>query len=140
MRQTNEKLSPEQLRAAEMILARRQTGETFADIASHFNISERQLYRWRELPAFKEYLRRRALDIASESLGLVMSTLTEKAIAGNNKSIELYLKSLGVWNERQYLDVTARQAQPEDRSTEALEASLDELRRQLEDIGGGSYE
>ncbi|WJH34276.1 phBC6A51 family helix-turn-helix protein [Paenibacillus sp. CC-CFT747] len=127
----NEKLlSPEQMRAAEMMLSKRQTGATLQEIADEFQISERQLRRWRdENPAFREFMKRRALEMAGDSLNEVMAVLTEKALQGNNKSIEIYLKSLGIWAEK--IDITARQVQPDDNSNEALERSIKELSKEL---------
>ncbi|KYC49172.1 MAG: hypothetical protein AMQ74_01468 [Candidatus Methanofastidiosum methylothiophilum] len=66
-----------------------------------------------------------------DSLPLVLDTLTKKAIAGNNKSIELYLKTLGLIREG--FDIMARSKAEDDdpRSNANIEAEIEELRRQL---------
>ena len=66
-----------------------------------------------------------------ESLPDVLATLTRKAIGGNNKSIEIYLKTLGLL--KQDIDITARPGMMLDkRSNEAIEYEIEELRRELQ--------
>jgi hypothetical protein len=119
------------LTAIEYLLAKRGSNLKYSEIAHAVSISVKTLERWRKLPEFQAELRRRSIEVMGEALPLVLETLTKKAIAGNNKSIELYLKAMGVLREG--FDITARaKAEDEDpRSNERIEAEIEELRREL---------
>jgi len=126
----DEPLTLQQLMAIEMLLIREIKKITYAEIAEACGVSERTLQRWRRLPEFQKEYRRRALEVLGDSLPQVLKVLEKKALQGSNKSIELYLKTLGMLKSE--MDVTARQAPPVDqRSNEAIEREIKELEREL---------
>jgi len=124
-------LTPQMLTAIEFLLVKRGSNLKYSEIAQAVSVSVKTLGRWRKLPEFQAELRRRSVEIMGESLPLVLEALTKKAIAGNNKSIELYLKAIGVLREG--FDITARaKADDEDpRSNASIEAEIEALRREL---------
>ncbi|MCG9969935.1 hypothetical protein L9W92_18225 [Pelotomaculum terephthalicicum JT] len=117
--------------AIEFLLVKRGSNVKYSKIAQAVGVSVRTLGRWRKLPEFQAEQRRRSIEIMGDSLPLVLDTLTKKAIAGNNKSIELYLKTLGLIREG--FDIMARSKAEDDdpRSNANIEAEIEELRRQL---------
>lgn len=99
-------LTTQQHLAIEPLLMKRGANMTYAQIAEEIGVSTKTLERWRRLPEFQVELRRRSIETMAEALPSVVSTLTRKAMEGNNKSIELYLKTLGLL--RQEFDITTR--------------------------------
>lgn len=124
-------LTPQMLTAIEYLLVKRGSNVKYSEIAQAVGVSVKTLERWRKMPEFQVEQRRRSIEIMGDSLPLVLDTLTKKAIAGNNKSIELYLKTLGLLREG--FDISARaKAEDEDpRSNANIESEIEELRRQL---------
>lgn len=124
-------LTPQMQTAIEYLLVKRGSNVKYSEIAQAVGVSVKTLERWRKMPEFQAEQRRRSIEIMGDSLPLVLDKLTKKAIAGNNKSIELYLKTLGLLSEG--FDITARaKAEDEDpRSNANIEAEIEELRRQL---------
>jgi methylphosphotriester-DNA--protein-cysteine methyltransferase len=114
--------------ATEELLVKKVTGKTLDEIASGMNMSERALFRLRQDPTFREYYRRRSMEIAEDSLHEILNSLVEKARNGHTKSQEIYLKSLGFWGEH---GQTLQLPPKDDRSTEAINAEIDELRKRL---------
>lgn len=126
-----EDLTLPQLMAIELLLAKDLKGLKFSEIAQACEVSERTLQRWRQLPAFQAEYRRRAVQLLGDSLPQVLQVLQKKAIQGSNKSIELYLKTLGLMKSE--IDVTARPGPPkDDRSNEAIDAEIRQLEQELE--------
>lgn len=125
-------LTPEQVMAAELYMARKSNGMSVEDVAAQIGVSRRTIYRWLQLPEFKRYCREKAVEVAEESLGRVLDVLTQKALeAKNAKFVELYLKVCGVLNgEMVKVDVNAV-TDDDPRSNEAIEAEIEEMKRQL---------
>lgn len=125
-------LTAQQIVAVEFLIAKRGSNMTYAEIAEVAGVSVKTLERWRKQPEFQDELRRRALEIMGEALPQVLDTLTKKAIEGNNKSIELFLKALGILSGEH--DLMARPVEIEDRSNDALEADIAKLEKELAEI------
>lgn len=89
-------LTAQQLVAIEFLIVKRGSNMTYGEIAEVAGVSVKTLERWRKFPDFQNELRRRALETMGEALPQVLKTLTGKALEGNNKSIELFLKALGI--------------------------------------------
>ena len=124
-------LTSQQLTAIEFLLAKRGSNIKYTEISEAVGVSVKTLERWRKLPEFQAEQRRRSIEIMGDSLPLVLDTLTRKAIGGNNKSIEIFLKSIGIL--RSELDITARAVSDDEdrRSNQAIEAEIDRLRQEL---------
>lgn len=124
-------LTSQQLTAIEYLLAKRGSNIKYTEISEAVGVSVKTLERWRKLPEFQAEQRRRSIEIMGDSLPLVLDTLTRKAIGGNNKSIEIFLKSIGIL--RSELDITARAVSDDEdrRSNQAIEAEIDRLRQEL---------
>lgn len=65
---------------------------TWAVVADNVGISERQLYRERQKPAIQQAVQRYAMTNVQDDLPAILATLRQKAIKGDNKSIELILQ------------------------------------------------
>ena len=125
-------LSPEQLIAAEILATPGRAGMTMEELADHVGTTARTLNRWRRTPDFAEYVKRRTMENVVEHLPEVMATLTEKAKSGSSiKAIEVWLRANGMMQP----EMIVRPAAPEiDRSNDAIEREIDDLRRQLEEL------
>jgi transposase-like protein len=130
----NEILTRSQIEAAEEILVMRQTGKSFRDIAKQVGIVERTLRKWRQLPAFKEYLRDRAIEVATESRAEILEKLTEMANKGNLKAIDIYFRVTGSYPAEKH---ELHAIQREDRSNEAIREDINELRKILREVEKG---
>lgn len=107
-------------------------GLTFAQIAEKCEISEKQLRRWRQSDVFAKELQRRTLLNMNEDLPQIANVLREKALGGNMKAIELYLKSLSILQERHIVvPVQNEDVEFNSRSSERIEAEIEELRKIL---------
>ncbi|MCW2279483.1 hypothetical protein EDD73_1516 [Heliophilum fasciatum] len=72
------------------------------------------------------------LQSVNEKLADVMNTTVQKAVDGSGKHTELLLKSLGILKEQH--NIVATQHFDEERSDEAIEREIDELKRQLAEL------
>lgn len=124
-------LTPQMQTAIEFLLVKRGSNVKYSEIAQTVGVSVKTLERWRKLPEFQAEQRRRSIEIMGDSLPLVLDTLTKKAISGNNKSIELYLKTLGLLREGFDINARAKAEDDDPRSNANIEAEIEELRRQL---------
>lgn len=124
-------LTPQMITAIEFLLVKRGSNVKYSEVAQAVGVSVKTLERWRKLPEFQAEQRRRSIEIMGDSLPLVLDTLTRKAIGGNNKAIELFLKSVSVL--RSDIEITARTVSDDEdrRSNEAIEAEIDRLRQEL---------
>ena len=124
-------LTTQQILAVDLLVLKQGSEMTYTEIAELVGVAVKTLERWRKIPEFQKEVRTRTIELMGESLPNVLATLTRKAIGGNNKSIELYLKTLGLL--KQEIDITARPgAMMDKRSNEAIEFEIDELRRELQ--------
>lgn len=121
-------LTSQQLMAIELLAAKRGSNMKYSEIAESVGISERTLGRWRQSPDFQAELRRRTLEVAGNALPDVLHVLTKKALSGHTKSIELYLKAVGVLGDKQ--DHTVR-PQEDSRSDEAIDRDIARMELEL---------
>lgn len=126
-------LSPEQEIAIEILASPGRAGMTLDDIAAHVGTSTRTINRWRRDARFAECVKQRTMQNVMDHLPDVLDSLTIKAKRGDSvKAQEVWLRTMGIMNP----EFIVRPAAPvEDRSNEALERSIEELRRQLEADG-----
>ena len=122
-------LTSEQILAIDLLVLKQGSEMSYSEIAEMVGVSVKTLERWRKIPEFQKEVRTRTIELMGESLPKVLNTLTKKAIEGNNKSIELYLKTLGLL--KQEIDFTSRTAPVDKRSNEAIQSEIEELRREL---------
>lgn len=122
-------LSPEMQIAGEILASPGRGGMTIEQIAEHVGTSARTVHRWRQDPAFMEYVKQRTMQNVMENLPDVLESLTEKAKRGDSvKAAEVWLKTMGVMKQ----EFTVRPAAPqEDRSDAAIEAEIERLRLEL---------
>ena len=124
-------LTSQQILTVDLLVLKQGSEMTYTEIGELVGVAVKTLERWRKIPEFQKEVRTRTIELMGESLPDVLTTLTRKAIGGNNKSIELYLKTLGLL--KQEIDITARPGSMLDkRSNEAIEFEIDELRRELQ--------
>ena len=124
-------LTSQQILAVDLLVLKQGSEMTYTEIAELVGVAVKTLERWRKIPEFQKEVRTRTIELMGESLPDVLATLTRKAIGGNNKCIEIYLKTLGLL--KQEIDITARPGAIVDkRSNEAIEFEIDELRRELQ--------
>jgi transposase-like protein len=122
-------LSPEQLRAVDLIVSKGATGARFSEIAETVGVSERTLLRWRQTPEFREEVRKRTLELNGEHLSKVLESLVKRAVAGNVRAIELYLKLEGLLKQN-----SSDQTQPVQKARptqEELDAEIAKLELEL---------
>jgi hypothetical protein len=123
-------LTLQQLYCIELLLVKDIKRVTMAEIAGAVGVSERTIQRWRHLPEFRTEYKRRAVEVLGDNLPLVLGTLEKKALSGNVKALELYLRVTGVL--RTELDITARPAPPvQERSDESIDREIEALEREL---------
>lgn len=126
--------SYEQLTAIELLSSPDKGGHTFQEIAEMCNVSERQLRRWRNQENFQREIQRRVLMSVNEQLADIMNATVKKAVSGSGKHAELVLKSLGLLKEQNIIVPKNPEPEIEDRSNEAIERDIEELRRQLAEL------
>ena len=124
-------LTTQQILAVDLLVLKQGSEMTYTEIGELVGVAVKTLERWRKIPEFQKEVRTRTIELMGESLPNVLATLTRKAIGGNNKSIELYLKALGLL--KQEIDLTAQPGlMLDNRSNEAIEFEIEELRRELQ--------
>lgn len=127
-----EELSPEMIKACNLYLARKQNGMSLEDIAKAVGITRRTLYAWRNKPAWRKYYKEQAVRMAEDHIGDVLEVVYKKACEGRNpRWSELYLRTVSVLNG-EAVKVEVNNNQP-DRSSEAIEREIQELKKMLED-------
>lgn len=120
-------LSAEQLVVAEYLATPGRGGKTMEQVAAEVGVSARTIQRWRMDPAFNRYVQQRTLAIVGERLPEVVSVVADRAILGSGKHAELFLKMSGLLKDHHVL----QPAPSEERDNAAIEASIEELRREL---------
>lgn len=124
-------LTEVQLKTIDLLISRKTSGLTIEEVANEASVSRRTITRWKQTPEFMAEMKRRSVELLSEAVPFVLEVLTHKALEGNTKSLELFLKTAGLL--RTEVDVTARQVIDE-RSNEYLESELNELKEQLKEF------
>lgn len=128
MGSTKNLLSPEQIRAVDLIVSKGATGTRFSEIAETVGVSERTLLRWRQTPEFREEVRKRTLELNGENLQKVLEALVKRAVAGNVKAIEVYLKVEGLLKPNNDQAPPVQNARPSD---EELDADIARMEKEL---------
>ncbi|WP_019722278.1 phBC6A51 family helix-turn-helix protein [Heyndrickxia coagulans] len=136
-----ERLTPQQLQAAELLVQNEFAGKekrTQEELAEEVGISRMQLYKWRtENTYFAEYVRRKA-DAKLNALSVMVDAKLVSLIDGsqwNNgipsiRAIELFYKRFGLLVDRK--EITAIDGQKPKRLTkEEVERGLNELSEML---------
>jgi hypothetical protein len=82
-----------QLYAIELLAT--PNGETLTSICALVGISNTQLRKWRRTPAFQKAVLELAYDMLKDGLPEVYRALQYKAMAGDTKAMDLYLKYAG---------------------------------------------
>jgi transposase-like protein len=119
----------EQLKAIEYLALPKRGGKMLKEIAEEIGISERQLRRWRRDERFLAEVRRRSMQLMSESLPDVNQILMEQIMkTGSAKHLELFYRTQGLLKDTQHLEVSQV---VDRRSNEAIQEEIEELRRML---------
>ncbi|MCW2279415.1 phBC6A51 family helix-turn-helix protein [Heliophilum fasciatum] len=119
----------EMRQAIELLSQPQRGGYTLGQIADICGVNDKTLRRWRAEENFQREVQRRVLQSVNEKLADVMNTTVQKAVDGSGKHTELVLKSLGILKEQH--NIVATQHFDEERSDEAIEREIDELKREL---------
>lgn len=135
------KLTPQQLAAAELLVANDFAGKekkTYQEIAEELEIDARTLYNWRHTPAFIRYCATLS-DSKLDSYRSVADAQLMKLIAGtsNNgipsiKALELFYKLNGKLVERREVVQTEELNRPKRMSDEELQRGLEEMNKMLQ--------
>lgn len=126
-------LSPEQEIAVEILASPGRAGMTLDALAAHVGTSTRTINRWRRDVRFSECVKQRTMQNVMDHLPDVLDSLTIKAKRGDSvKAQEVWLRTMGIMNPE---FIVRPAAQIEDRSSESIERSIDELRQQLKADG-----
>lgn len=121
-------------KALDMWLNRRALNVTQEDIAKEFNISSRTLRRHIASEEGKLYMQQRQVDVAKESLGDILEVLMKRAKEGKNaKFMQMYLQVVGLLGADSNVQVNLN-SKEEDRSDSAIEADLEALKAELDEI------
>lgn len=135
------KLTPQQLAAAELLVANDFAGKekrTYQDIAAELGIEARTLYNWRHTPAFIKYCATLS-DNKLDSYRSVADAQLMKLIAGtsNNgipsiKALELFYKLNGKLVERREVVQTEELSSTKRITDEELQRGLEEMNKLLQ--------
>lgn len=111
------------------LLANPATAEMSADeMAEECGVSRQTIWKWKKDEAIWDKVYQLAYANLNQSVPLVYSALSKKAVAGNTKAIELYLKFLGMYVERTETKVKA-DVDFSDVSDKELEKAISEYER-----------
>lgn len=114
------------------ILANPATAEmAVEEIAEICGVSRQTIWKWKKLDAVWDAVYKMAYMNLNKSVPLVYGALTNRAIAGNTKAIELYLKFLGMYVEKTETKVQA-DVDFSDVSDKDLEKAIAEYERLMQ--------
>lgn len=100
-------LNAGQLKLVEL-LANPETADLSPDeLAEECGVSRQTIWKWKKLDLVWDKVYQLAYTNLNQSVPLVYSALSKKAVSGNTKAIELYLKFLGMYVERTETKVQA---------------------------------
>lgn len=124
-------LSPQQMEAAILWLARKQSGMTLEQIAEQVGVHRRTIWRWSQTDEWRRFCRDKAVEMVEESVGDVLDVLTKRAIeAKNPKFVQLWLQVVGLLNH----DAVKVEFNTSDqRSNETIRREIEELRELLDE-------
>ncbi len=129
-------LSATQYLAIELLIQKHLTKMSFREVSEKLGVNERSLLRWRGSPIFREALRVRSIEALGDSTHEVLATLTRKAIAGDNKAIQMYLQVTGLLHEGA---VAPKVEEPDPKSNDAILKEIEDLEKQILEIERDDY-
>ncbi|SFF98967.1 Helix-turn-helix of insertion element transposase [Halobacillus alkaliphilus] len=106
-------------------------GYTQKELAEKLGVSRKTITRWKKDEHFQEEVRKRAVEKAGEHLPEVLDVLMQNIRAGKDKSIENYLKLVGLIQENQFTfnqNVNTEEQQTNDE----INKHVEDLREQLQ--------
>jgi len=115
--------------------------KNFDEVAKEVGVSTKTLFNYRQKPHIKKAVRALVLENTGDHLPEVMDILMKQVRKGNVRSLELYVKLLGLSVERQDIrqTTTIETKSPYDNMTDAeLEAELKRLEQQTQDFNEDS--
>ncbi|AXI31462.1 hypothetical protein CIB87_21350 [Priestia megaterium] len=128
-----EYLTDIEIKAAEALLVQKITKKSLEDISADLGISRRYLFDIRQKPAFKTYMRHRAMEQASEDLHEVMHALKAKAKKGDVKAIRTLLEVIDAFPTKKH-EIKQEINATHSRSDEAIEAERREIEKELQQL------
>lgn len=120
-------LTIKEMEIAEAVIAKEADGKTFEEIAQEFNMSRRHMQTIRAKKEFKEYVKERTIDIAKDSRGKVLKALEKKALSGNVKAMEVFLRVTDSFPSDK-VEIKQDVQTSRDRSNDDLERDLEDLK------------
>jgi transcriptional regulator with XRE-family HTH domain len=124
-------LTPQQVIACQLWLARKQNKMTLDDIAKEVGVTRRTLYTWSQSDEWKQFAHETTISVAREHLPEVMDNLISQAKTSKNaKIIELFLRTVGVLGQ-DTMKVEVNNNGVEERSNESKLAEIAQLKRLL---------
>jgi hypothetical protein len=121
-------LDERQMLAANLWLTRQHTGMTEDMIAKEVGVSRRALYDWKQLSAWSAYVQDAQVSVAKQHLSEVLQNLVKMATKSSNvRAVQLYLQVCNVIGSNEPTVVVNN----DDRSTQAVEAEIALLKKQL---------
>jgi len=132
---TAEKLTLSQRRAAEIFAMNDVYDMTIAEVAKECGVSVRSIYRWKQDRDFIAYQNEIAETVMEDFLAETYNVIKRLARSGRSehsklKAVELVLKNRGKLQEIQKVEATIK----DERTDETIEAEIEEMRRQLEEL------
>ena len=122
-----EELTPQQLKAVALIVARDVNGMTYHQIADEVGVSNTTLTNWRHKPAFRHVLNAKAQEVADTYLTQAYKAVSDVLSNPNShdrdklKATEIVLRNQGKYNNKHEVEVNTGSSMAE------LLARLDKL-------------
>ena len=117
--------------AKEFLSLPKNGGYSQEEIARMVGVHRKTIQRWKKEPEFQEEVRKRAVEQAGQHLPEVLDVLMQNIRAGKDKSIENYLKLVGLIQENQFTfnqNVNTEKQQ----SNDEINKHVEDLREQLQ--------
>lgn len=109
----------------ELVIAISNKGlSSWRTVADSIGISERHLFRERKKPKIQQAVRNYALDNVNDGIPAILATLTQKAVKGDVRSIELILQMTQLLTNNYNIHTT----------TDDSNANANELNNELRDV------
>lgn len=125
------KFNPGQLKLIEILGNPEKANMTEEEIAKECGVTRGTTYRWKQDPELWDMVYKLAYDNLNKELPKVYAALADKAINGNIKAVELYLKFIGKYIERTESNVKAEVS-----LTEVTDKELDKALAEYERLNG----
>ncbi|MDM5283106.1 phBC6A51 family helix-turn-helix protein [Peribacillus frigoritolerans] len=128
-----EALTHIEIMAAEALLVQKVTKKSLEDISTEIGISRRHLFDIRQKTEFKAFMKRRALEQASDDIHEVIHVLKAKAKKGDIKAIRTLFEVADLFPNKK-LEVKQEINATHSRSSEEIEADRMAIQRELEEM------